>query len=271
MREPNEHKGLRRAVCVGIDAYPSSPLAGCVADAELWAESLQSLGFEAALLTDQQATRQAILDALGALVEAGRAGDVLVFQFAGHGTQVEDLDGDEEDDRDEALCPVDVFDGAFVIDDDIWDVLGRIRPGVNLTVFLDCCHSGSATRAFGFPFGGSPTTDRRRRYMVATREMQNAHRAFRAKLGAPAVQHPSEGMAWVNFSACQPHEVAYEEDGHGDFTRHAIQVLQSGAGGLTHEGFQLKVIEAFGPAPRQRPYLDCTTEARQQALLEPIG
>lgn len=271
MREQNETQGRRRAVCVGIDVYPTAPLYGCVADAEQWTKSLQDRDFEVELLTNQQATRQGILDALGALVEDGQAGDVLVFQFAGHGTQVPDLDGDEEDDKDEALCPVDVYDGAFVIDDDIWDVLGRIRRGVNLTVFLDCCHSGSATRAFGFPFGGSQPTQRRRRYMVSTRELQEAHRAFRANLGTQSVERPSEGMAWVNFSACQPHEVAYEEDGQGDFTRHAMKVLEAGTTGMTHEGFQLKVIEAFGPNPKQRPYLDCTTEARQGELLGPVA
>lgn len=271
MSETNETQGRRQAVCVGIDTYPTAPLDGCVADAELWAENLRKLDFDVQVLTNQQATRQGILDALGALVEGGEAGDVLVFQFAGHGTQVPDLDGDEDDAKDEALCPVDVYDGAFVIDDDIWEVLGGIRPGVNLTVFLDCCHSGSATRAFGFPFGGGPPKQRRRRYMVATRHLQEAHRAFRANLGTPPAQRVAEGMAWVNFSACQPHEVAYEEDGQGDFTRHAMKVLQAGADDLTHEVFQLQVVEAFGPSPRQRPYLDCTAEARQQVLLAPIA
>jgi hypothetical protein len=124
MSETNETQGRRQAVCVGIDTYPTAPLDGCVADAELWAESLRKLDFDVQVLTNQQATRQGILDALGALVEGGEAGDVLVFQFAGHGTQVPDLDGDEDDAKDEALCPVDVYDGAFVIDDDIWEVLG---------------------------------------------------------------------------------------------------------------------------------------------------
>jgi hypothetical protein len=50
-----------------------------------------------------------------------------------------------------------------------------------------------------------------------------------------------------------------------------MKVLQASADGLTHEIFQFKVVEAFGPSPRQRPYLDCTAEARQQVLLAPIG
>ena len=263
--------GRRKAVCVGIDTYASAPLDGCVADAKLWAKTLKKLDFKTRLLTNEAATRAAILEALEGLVGASKPGDVLVFQFAGHGTQVPDLDGDEDDGKDEALCPVDVYEGRFVIDDDIWDVLGSIPQGVNLTVFLDCCHSGSATRAFGFPFGGKPTTPSKRRYMVATRDIQRAHKAFRASLGTPAVERSAEGMAWVNFSACQPHEVAFEQDGHGDFTRYATRVLEAGRGKLTHESFQIKVVEAFGPTPRQRPYLDCTAAARQQGLLAPVA
>ena len=57
----------------------------------------------------------------------GRPGDVLVFQFSGHGTQLPDLDGDEiEDSQDEAFCPVDFATGAFLIDDDVAQVFSRI-------------------------------------------------------------------------------------------------------------------------------------------------
>ncbi len=41
----------------------------------------------------------------------------LFFNFSGHGTQVEDQDGDEDDGFDEALCPSD-FDTAGALTDD---------------------------------------------------------------------------------------------------------------------------------------------------------
>jgi hypothetical protein len=37
---------------------------------------------------------------------------------SGHGTQTEDLDGDEGDDDDEAICPVDYHDNGLIVDDD---------------------------------------------------------------------------------------------------------------------------------------------------------
>src|SRR5690606_14797720 len=88
--------GRKLALCVGIDRYRSAPLAACVNDARLWSRSLQGLGFtKPILLLDDQASRAAILDTLRGLIDEARAGDVIVFQFSGHGTQVADLDGDE--------------------------------------------------------------------------------------------------------------------------------------------------------------------------------
>lgn len=264
--------GRRRALCVGIDRYETSPLAGCVADARLWSQTLEGMGFETPrLLTDEAATRGGILEALEELVTGSRAGDVVIFQYAGHGTQLEDLDGDEEDSRDEALVPVDYDDGAFVIDDDLWAVMSRVPEGVNLTVFLDCCHSGTGTRVASFrPGGPPPDPTARRRYMVATRAMEKAHATFRKRLGAARAARPETGMRWVNFSACQPHEVAWESGGQGDFTRHATAVLGHDAAGLTHEAFQHQVVTAFGAEPRQRPYLDCAQEARSRLLFAPV-
>ncbi len=61
-----------RAVCVGIDSYPTSPLAGCVRDARTWAQVLRGLRFDVTMLLDAEATRQRVLDALSALVESAR-------------------------------------------------------------------------------------------------------------------------------------------------------------------------------------------------------
>ena len=181
-------QGRRCALCIGIDQYATAPLAGCVADARAWAQSLKALGFEdQTILLDQQATRTGILDALTRLVTSSKAGDVVVFQYAGHGTTLPDLDGDEADgdtpDHDEALCPVDFGEGKFVIDDDVAEVFRQLPDGVNLTCFIDCCHSGTISR---FAVGGpAPAGDgtRRARYMIATQAMKESHREFRQWVG----------------------------------------------------------------------------------------
>jgi hypothetical protein len=269
--------GQRRALCVGIDRYPTMPLAGCVADARDWAQCFETLGFETALLLDDAATRTRILDDLRALIASGRPGDVLAFQFAGHGTELPDLDGDEvggtNGPKDEALCPYDIAQGAYVIDDDLAEVFAVLPAGVSLTCFIDCCHSGTITRLMVGPAGDGDGLDRRARFLPATPDMEAAHRRFRERLGGTrAAPHRSqEAMRQVVFSACRDYEVAFETSGHGDFTVRATRVLAGGVGGLTHEAFQERVHGAFGEGARQHPELDCAPGARMSPLLAPLA
>eukprot|EP00525_Craspedostauros_australis_P002495 CAMPEP_0198134924 /NCGR_PEP_ID=MMETSP1442-20131203/60321_1 /TAXON_ID= /ORGANISM="Craspedostauros australis, Strain CCMP3328" /LENGTH=401 /DNA_ID=CAMNT_0043796081 /DNA_START=349 /DNA_END=1553 /DNA_ORIENTATION=- len=52
--------------------------------------------------------------------------------------------GDEEDGYDETLIPVDFKSAGQIIDDDILKMLVMPMPaGVNVTVLMDCCHSGT--------------------------------------------------------------------------------------------------------------------------------
>ncbi|MCW2240563.1 caspase family protein [Azospirillum canadense] len=271
--------GARRALCVGIDRYLTSPLYGCVADAKLWARTLQALGFEATLLLDSQATRQGILRALGWLIDTSRPGDVLVFQYSGHGTQLPDLDGDEAGGdsaaQDEALCPIDYPTGAFVIDDDIGAIFGRIPAGVNVTSFIDCCHSGTISRfGVGPGLSGHTGAGDRPRFVIATPEMVEAHRRYRQigeRRSTPTGVRGRDTMREVLFAACLSTEMAYESAGQGDFTLRATRLLAGGDAGLSNEDFQHRVTEAFGPVARQHPGLYCTAEARARPLLGDIG
>ena len=271
-------RGARRALCVGIDHYgPPYDLAGCVNDARNWAAALARLQFEVTSIHDQSASRGAILDALATLVGTAAPGDVVVFQFAGHGTQVDDLDGEEGDSLDESFCPADFSSGRLLIDDDVRAVVAGLKDGVNLTCFIDCCHSGTITRAL-MP-GARPShvpPGSRPRYIRYSRQLSNLHRDFRTGLGAPGLT-PGAGrdvaaaeMKEVCFSACQPSEVAYETGGAGQFTTRALAVLAAGAA-LTNVAFAEQVVAAFGPTPPQHPHLDCADEARTRLLLQPLG
>lgn len=136
----------KKAVCIGINNYPGShnDLNGCVNDMNDWADLLTNeFGFDVSGLADAQATADAILSSLSALVDGASAGDSLVFTFSGHGSYVLDGDsGDEADNYDETIVAYD----RDIIDDEIRHVLDRLSADVNLTVISDSCHSGSVTR-----------------------------------------------------------------------------------------------------------------------------
>ena len=277
MPAPNSGAGRRRALCVGVDSYPTPEhrLAGCVADARMWADALTRLGFTASLLLDGQATREAIDRELLALVNSSVAGDVIVFQYAGHGTHVPDLNGDEDDGEDESLCPVDFATGNLYIDDDVAAAFARIPDGVNMTCFMDCCHSGTNSRfAVGTPpaDGSRSGKDERKRYVKATPDIIDAHRRFREKSGGMQRAISSGGISLmrdVKFAACLDAEVAWESDGHGEFTLRATRVLAAGIDGLTNQEFAQRVISDFGISTRQHPMLDCAPDASTRHLLQP--
>jgi hypothetical protein len=255
-------KGRRRALCVGINAYKRQPLNGCVADAERWAKTLADLGFEVQpVLRDAAATGDRIVSALAGLLQQSRAGDIVVFQYAGHGTTLPDETADEagtdSPGLDEALCPYDFTEGRFVVDDELAEAFASAPPGVRITSFIDCCHSGTITRfGVGPADGRTHAADERPRFLRPEPSEIQAHLARRRSRGRVATRsaRASAPQRDVLFSACRSTEVAWESHGQGDFTRHATPVLR-GTAGLTNAALLERVQTAFGPSPRQHPEL----------------
>ncbi|HYP05201.1 MAG TPA: caspase family protein [Bryobacteraceae bacterium] len=265
---PTGGSGKAIALCVGIDTYPTAPLAGCVNDAKLWASTFQALRFdEVRMLVNGEATHQRMSAELTRLIGEARPGDCVVFQYAGHGTQVPDMDGDEERGEDQAFVPVDYEAGKFLIDDEVRLIFSRINSGVNLTCFIDCCHSGTITRMLG---EGPPplAPGERARFLKLKEAEKNRYREFRA---ANPVGRSQSGHYAITFSACQDVEVALENAGQGDFTRRAVPLLRSGFRQVSHSEFQRQVTNAFGSAPRQNPRLDCDPALSGATLLACIG
>ena len=261
------------ALCIGINSYKESPLGGCVRDAKLWATTLRSLGFEAYLLLEEEATGDAVREGLAKLVQNSVAGDHLVFQFAGHGTRFEDSSGDESNDAgpalDECLCAIDCesSDRGLVIDDEIRAILDTLPDGVAMTCFFDCCHSGSATRMFQRrSTNDGRHTDRRARFKKPTKFMKET---FQRRLGE--VHQRSSRVAALRkevlFSACRDIELAYETDGQGDFTRIAVELLSSSMGRISNAEFLERVVASFGSQARQTPQIDCEFTERSKYLL----
>lgn len=171
-------EAARRALLIGIDDYTASrlrgnhaagavpgrewpDLPGPVNDVEAMAEMLVlRYGFDRrdiVTLTGQAATRAAILQSLERhLVRPAERGDVVLFYFAGHGSQVRNSDSDELDKLDESLVPADSRLGVPDIrDKELGAFFNRILDrGAELTVILDNCHSGSGAR--GLATGARP-------------------------------------------------------------------------------------------------------------------
>ena len=263
-------RGVRKALCVGIDAYPNpdARLSGCITDADAWAGALTAMAFTVERLCDGKATRSNILSRLQAMISRASAGDVLVFQYSGHGTHVPDEDGDEPSGQDQALCPVDYETGNLLIDDDVRALFQRLPDGVHLTCFMDNCYSYSNTR-FAVAKPVRAPVNSRPRFIKLSPEVIERYQEVRHKDRSAArgfAGASQEDMRWVVFSACDSDEKAYETAGQGDFSRIAVPLLARGAS-LTNDQFQALVSDGLGPRGRQTPKLDCCSAARTQAFL----
>jgi hypothetical protein len=138
-------RGRAVGVFVGISDYPGhGDLPFCASDAIRVQQAFVNAGImsplDTVVLTDHQATRVAVSNALDRLMRRIGPDDTLVFFFSGHGSQIVDQDRDELDGTDETIA---LWDGA-VTDDELATLLATGQQ--RAMVALDSCYSGGFAR-----------------------------------------------------------------------------------------------------------------------------
>jgi len=250
---------MKKAICIGINNYPgtSNDLQGCVNDANDWSALLKDHGFETSVILDAQATRQNVKAALTSLVTAAGEGDVIVFTYSGHGTQVLDTSGDEGDSSDEALY---VYDGT-VVDDDLRTIINQINSKATLVVISDSCFSGTVTKLI-------EDKNTKPRFM----------RVADIPAGTPVRKHfllPEANMPELLVSGCSDSEYSYDANingrANGAMTAYAIQVIKQNPQ-VTYAQFytSLRTLLPSNSYP-QTPQLEGTDDHKNTLLFEPFG
>jgi hypothetical protein len=204
-------------------------------------------------------------------VSGAASGDSIVLQYAGHGAQLPNRVDTEEDGYNEALVPIDYDTGALLVDDELAQILRGLPAGASMTLFMDCCHSGTNSR-FAPPMRARAAAGDRPRFMPLGDDVVEAYfsrRGARALARAADISLP--GI--VHFAACQDHEFAWESDGQGDYTGAATAALvQAVKGGALNEAFASDVAKAVATKNRQHPQLMQLDPAMQgRALLGGVG
>jgi len=133
----------KRALLVGINYVGTGhPLKGCINDVKNIKALLESRGFtEIELILEKEATTANIMAGLRRLVAGAEPGDVIFFHYSGHGSQT--FSTLEDDKLDEIICPIDIdWVKNVITDNELKEIFNPVPNGVNVTVILDCCHSG---------------------------------------------------------------------------------------------------------------------------------
>lgn len=159
--------GQQRALLIGINEYKANDpgqvgnnngawipedLKGAINDITLMQQVLLTrFGVPESNITrleDQAATREAIISTMKQFISDTRADDMVYIHFSGHGSQVEDQNGDEQDGLDETILSYDARTPGVrdITDDELGRMLASL-PTQNALVVLDSCHSGTATRS----------------------------------------------------------------------------------------------------------------------------
>jgi hypothetical protein len=242
------HVGLNSVSAAGYDGW-TGPLAACEADANDMAALAKAKGMNSTLLLTKKGTRANVLAGIRAAAKGLGAGDLFFLTYSGHGGQVHDVTGEEDDKKDETWC---LFD-AQLIDDELYFELSRFKAGVRILVLSDSCHSGTVVRAAPPEPGGPSQRPKLMPPAIAERTYAK-HKAFYdklqrdvAKAAGNKVVDPDTALANVAvsgrltaiagkvnaaiilISGCQDNQTSMDGDKNGAFTEQVLKVWSEGA------------------------------------------
>ena len=267
----NLSHATKRALVIGIGNYPeASGWAKINGDKDLpiVRDMLLANGFQSkdiVELKNESATADAIRKALDALVSKAAKGDVIYIHFSGHGQQITDLHGDEEDGFDEAWIPIDAqfsyakgkYEGEnHIVDDQLNQWLSQLRSKVGatgkITVVADACHSG----------GGSRGDEDETEYVV---------RGTSDAFVIPGNTKPFSGevgtIDWIFISACKSYQCNYEYKGTGSLT-YALGQQKANLSSTPAQQVQRSIRSTIANIIpfTQTPVLEASVEGAQQSL-----
>ena len=267
----NLSHATKRALVIGIGNYPeASGWAKINGDKDLpiVRDMLLANGFQSkdiVELKNESATADAIRKALDALVSKAAKGDVIYIHFSGHGQQITDIHGDEEDGFDEAWIPIDAqfsyakgkYEGEnHIVDDQLNQWLSQLRSKVGatgkITVVADACHSG----------GGSRGDKDETKYVV---------RGTSDAFVIPGNTKPFSGevgtIDWIFISACKSYQCNYEYKGTGSLT-YALGQQKANLSSTPAQQVQRSIRSTIANIIpfTQTPVLEASVEGTQQSL-----
>jgi metacaspase-1 len=251
------HIGLNSVDSAHYNGW-SGNLNACEADAHSMEQIAKSRRFEPKVLLTRSATAQAVSAAIRDAASHLDTGGFFFFTHSGHGGQVPDRNGDEKDKMDETWV---LYDRQLV-DDELYALWARFKPGVRIFVLSDSCHSGSVTRdiaeaAVPHVVEHAMVDTQSPRHKDLPRNVQDATYDANKELydgiqrSNPAAEKAQIGADVILISGCQDNQLSLDGDRNGLFTQNLLKVWNNGRWRGSYRRFQ-QAIGAEMP-PTQSP------------------
>ncbi|MDB5868086.1 MAG: peptidase caspase catalytic subunit p20 [Polaromonas sp.] len=236
---------------VDPDAYSGwdGQLAGCINDARDMNALATGLGYSATLLTDAEASASEVARVIGEAARELSAGDICLVTYSGHGSQMNDVTGDEPDGKDETW----VLWDRQLLDDELEGLWASFEAGVRIFVLSDSCHSGTVARMMSFK-RKFRSTEFAALYERAVDSPPRIRAADPAAVHANYMAHKSEyevsqwtHRATVNasvtlISGCQDNQLSSDGDANGLFTQRVKEVWNGGAFSGNYAQFHSAIV-----------------------------
>lgn len=224
---------------------------------------------------DPEPTYENIVSTFKEITERAEPGEQVYIHYSGHGGQAKtvypNLKKGSGDQFDEGIVPMDIGDtveGRYLRDVEMTTLLKRMRKkGLIVTVILDSCHSGGATRGDIQIRSGSERDELERtdQSLVASREELERNWLEETSNKGMGVAGLPQARDYVLLAACQSNEYAYEYAVNGGVERYGalthwmvdtlISVANSGQAlnyKLLHNRIQAQIQSKF---PQQLPII----------------
>lgn len=176
-------------------------------------------------LQEQDPTYENIVNAFKDITKIAQPGEQVYIHYSGHGgratTVYPTLKRGSGEQNDEGIVPMDIGDteeGRYLRDVEMTTLLKNMTDkGLIVTVILDSCHSGGATRGDA-EIRSSGQTDILKRTgesLVATREELERNWLEETRHQGIGVAGLPQARKYVLLAACRPNEYAYEYSVNG--------------------------------------------------------
>ncbi|WP_051675723.1 caspase family protein [Polaromonas glacialis] len=224
-------------------------LAGCINDARDMNQIATQLGYTATMLTDAQATASEVTRVIGQAARQLAAGDICLVSYSGHGSQINDVTGDEPDGKDETW----VLWDRQLLDDELNGLWSSFAAGVRIFLLSDSCHSGTVARVMSFQ-------KKFKSAEFAAQYGRPVNAPPRVRAADPAAVHANylanksnyEVSQWTHrasvnasvtlISGCQDNQLSSDGDANGLFTQRLKEVWNGGAFSGSYAQFHSAIV-----------------------------